>query len=64
VAVASSRPIHDPATSIIEWMARHEQPYGIVAKHAEDEIAAVCMAIGASFVGARAMVATSGGAFH
>jgi len=52
-----------PATSIIEWMARHEQPYGIVAKHAEDEIAAVCMAIGANFAGARAMVATSGGGF-
>jgi 2-oxoglutarate/2-oxoacid ferredoxin oxidoreductase subunit alpha len=52
-----------PATSIIEWMARHEQPFGIVAKHAEDEIAAVCMAIGANFAGARAMVATSGGGF-
>jgi 2-oxoglutarate ferredoxin oxidoreductase subunit alpha len=52
-----------PATSIIEWMARHEQPFGVVAKHAEDEIAAVCMAIGANFVGARAMVATSGGGF-
>ena len=52
-----------PATSIIEWMARHEQPFGVVAKHAEDEIAAVCMAIGANFAGARAMVATSGGGF-
>ncbi|MBN1137298.1 MAG: 2-oxoacid:acceptor oxidoreductase subunit alpha [Anaerolineae bacterium] len=52
-----------PATSIIEWMARHEQPFGVVAKHAEDEIAAVCMAIGANLAGARAMVATSGGGF-
>jgi 2-oxoglutarate ferredoxin oxidoreductase subunit alpha len=52
-----------PATSIIEWMARHEQAYGVVTKHAEDEIAAVCMAIGANFVGARAMTATSGGGF-
>jgi 2-oxoglutarate ferredoxin oxidoreductase subunit alpha len=52
-----------PATSIIEWMARHEQPFGVVAKHAEDEIAAVCMAIGANFAGARAMAATSGGGF-
>ena len=52
-----------PATSIIEWMARHEEPFGVVAKHAEDEIAAVCMAIGANFAGARAMVATSGGGF-
>jgi 2-oxoglutarate ferredoxin oxidoreductase subunit alpha len=52
-----------PATSVIEWMAKHEHRYGVVTKHAEDEIAAVCMAIGASFVGARAMTATSGGGF-
>ena len=52
-----------PSTTIIEWMARHADRFGIVAKHAEDEIAAVCMAIGANFAGARAMVATSGGGF-
>jgi 2-oxoglutarate ferredoxin oxidoreductase subunit alpha len=44
-------------------MARHQERYGVVTKHAEDEIAAVCMAIGANFAGARAMVATSGGGF-
>ncbi len=52
-----------PATSIIEWMARREHDFGVVIKHAEDEIAAINMAIGASFVGARAMTATSGGGF-
>jgi 2-oxoglutarate ferredoxin oxidoreductase subunit alpha len=52
-----------PATAIIEWMAKHEHQFGVVAKHAEDEIAAVCMAVGANFVGARAMTATSGGGF-
>jgi 2-oxoglutarate ferredoxin oxidoreductase subunit alpha len=52
-----------PATSIIEWMAKHEHQFGVVTKHAEDEIAAVNMAIGANFVGARAMTATSGGGF-
>lgn len=52
-----------PATSIIEWMAKHEEEYGVVTKHAEDEIAAICMAIGANFAGARAMTATSGGGF-
>ncbi|MGD8489158.1 MAG: 2-oxoacid:acceptor oxidoreductase subunit alpha [Anaerolineae bacterium] len=52
-----------PATSIIEWMAKHEHEFDVVTKHAEDEIAAVCMAIGANFVGARAMTATSGGGF-
>jgi 2-oxoglutarate ferredoxin oxidoreductase subunit alpha len=52
-----------PATSIIEWMAKHEQQYDIVTKHAEDELAAVLMAIGANLTGARAMTATSGGGF-
>jgi 2-oxoglutarate ferredoxin oxidoreductase subunit alpha len=52
-----------PATSIIEWLAKHEHEYGVVTKHAEDEIAAVCMAIGANHLGARAMTATSGGGF-
>ena len=52
-----------PATSIIEWLAKHEEEYGVVTKHAEDEIAAINMAIGANFVGARAMTATSGGGF-
>ena len=52
-----------PATSIIEWMAALPPELGVVTKHAEDEIAAVCMAIGASYAGARAMTATSGGGF-
>ncbi|MBO8140872.1 MAG: 2-oxoacid:acceptor oxidoreductase subunit alpha [Firmicutes bacterium] len=50
-----------PATPILEWMAAHERDVGVVTKHAEDEIAAICMAVGAGFVGARAMVPTSGG---
>ncbi len=50
-----------PATSIIEWLAAAPAEYGVVTKHTEDEIAAVCMALGASFAGARAMTATSGG---
>ena len=52
-----------PATTIIEWMSRAPRDLGIVTKHTEDEIAAICMAIGASYVGARAMCATSGGGF-
>jgi len=52
-----------PATSILEWLATHASRYGLVAKHSEDEIAALCMAIGASHVGVRAMTATSGGGF-
>ncbi len=52
-----------PATTIFEWMTHRAAELGIVTKHAEDEIAAVCMAIGAGYAGARAMTATSGGGF-
>jgi len=52
-----------PATSIFEWMSTHAAQYGIVTKHAEDEIAAICMAIGANHAGVRGMTATSGGGF-
>jgi 2-oxoglutarate ferredoxin oxidoreductase subunit alpha len=52
-----------PATSIIEWMSAHAERYGLVTKHTEDEIAAICMAIGANHAGVRAMTATSGGGF-
>ncbi len=52
-----------PATTIIEWLSALPREFGVVTKHAEDEIAAVCMAIGASYAGARAMTATSGGGF-
>ncbi|MFS8640730.1 MAG: 2-oxoacid:acceptor oxidoreductase subunit alpha [Symbiobacteriaceae bacterium] len=52
-----------PGTSLFEWMTAHAQELGIVSKHAEDEIAAICMAIGAGHAGARAMTTTSGGGF-
>src|SRR3989304_2338518 len=52
-----------PATSVIEWLAAVPPEYGMGTKHAEDAVAAACMAIGASFAGARAMTATSGGGF-
>ena len=52
-----------PSTGIITYLARNEDRLGVFAEQAEDEIAAVNMAIGASFAGARAMTATSGGGF-
>jgi 2-oxoglutarate ferredoxin oxidoreductase subunit alpha len=52
-----------PASSILEWWAGHASKYNLVAKHAEDEIAAICMAIGVNHAGVRAMTATSGGGF-
>ncbi len=50
-----------PSTSIMSAMARFSAKFNIVVEQAEDEIAAVNMVIGASFAGARAMTATSGG---
>ena len=52
-----------PASSILHTMAANERAFNIVVKHTEDEIAAINMAVGASFAGARSMVATSGGGF-
>ncbi len=52
-----------PASSILHWLAAHAQQLGIVVKQAEDEIAVVNMAVGASFAGVRSMCATSGGGF-
>lgn len=49
-----------PATRILEFMAKALPDMGGVAVQAEDEIAAVNMAIGAAFTGARAMTSTSG----
>jgi 2-oxoglutarate ferredoxin oxidoreductase subunit alpha len=52
-----------PGSPVLHWFAAHAEKYGVVTKHAEDEIAAVNMAIGAAHVGARALVPTSGGGF-
>jgi len=52
-----------PASGIMHWMAAHAHELGIVVKQAEDELAAIHMAIGASFGGVRSMTATSGGGF-
>ncbi|MEI8200016.1 MAG: 2-oxoacid:acceptor oxidoreductase subunit alpha [Eubacteriales bacterium] len=52
-----------PSTSVMEFLAEKSEEAGIVVEQAEDEIAAVNMAIGASFAGARAMTGTSGGGF-
>jgi 2-oxoglutarate/2-oxoacid ferredoxin oxidoreductase subunit alpha len=52
-----------PATTIMEFVSSQADKYNIVLEQAEDEIAAINMVIGASFAGARAMTATSGGGF-
>lgn len=52
-----------PASSILHFMAAQEKNMGIIVRQTEDEIAASCMAIGASHMGVRSMAATSGGGF-
>jgi 2-oxoglutarate/2-oxoacid ferredoxin oxidoreductase subunit alpha len=52
-----------PISNILHVLAAHQEKFGYIYKQPEDEIAAVNMAIGASFAGARSMTATSGGGF-
>ena len=52
-----------PATSIALNLATQASKMGLVVEQAEDEIAAINMAIGASFAGASSIVPTSGGGF-
>jgi 2-oxoglutarate/2-oxoacid ferredoxin oxidoreductase subunit alpha len=52
-----------PSTGIMLFIADKAKEYGIIVEQAEDEIAAINMAIGASFAGVRAMTGTSGGGF-
>jgi 2-oxoglutarate ferredoxin oxidoreductase subunit alpha len=52
-----------PSTSIALTLAAHAQAMGVMVEQAEDEIAAINMALGASFAGAPSMVSTSGGGF-
>lgn len=50
-----------PATSIMTYLSKKQSEIGIVVDQAEDEIAAINFAIGASYAGARAMTGSSGG---
>ena len=52
-----------PSTNIMNIVAEHAAQEHIIVEQAEDEIAAINMAIGASFAGSRAMTSTSGGGF-
>ena len=58
----SSYPM-SPSTSVLVFLAKQAKDFDIIAEQAEDEIAAMNMAIGAWYAGARAMVTTSGGGF-
>lgn len=52
-----------PSTGIMIYLAGKAEKHNLVVEQAEDEIAAINMAIGASFGGVRAMTGTSGGGF-
>ncbi len=52
-----------PSTGISMGLNSYSRDMNLVVEQAEDEIAAINMAIGASYAGGRAMVATSGGGF-
>jgi 2-oxoglutarate ferredoxin oxidoreductase subunit alpha len=59
---ASAYPM-TPSTGVITYLAGKAEDYDLVIEQAEDEIAAINMAIGASYAGVRALTATSGGGF-
>ncbi|NIP37055.1 MAG: hypothetical protein GWN18_20835, partial [Thermoplasmata archaeon] len=44
-------------------LAQHAKEFDILAEQAEDEIAAINMALGAWYAGGRGLVTTSGGGF-
>ncbi|MBI5583241.1 MAG: 2-oxoacid:acceptor oxidoreductase subunit alpha [Deltaproteobacteria bacterium] len=52
-----------PSTTIGLTLASQASSLGLIVEQAEDEIAVINMALGASFAGAPSMVATSGGGF-
>ncbi len=52
-----------PATGIMNYLAGKENELEIAVEQAEDELAAINMALGASYSGLRAMTGTSGGGF-
>lgn len=52
-----------PTSAVLEILAFFQETTGMVVKSAEDEIAVIGIALGASFAGVRAAVGTSGGGF-
>jgi len=52
-----------PSTPLQTFIAGHSTEFDMIFEQAEDEIAAINMGLGASYAGARAIVATSGSGF-
>ena len=49
-----------PSSDLMEYLSRELPRFGGICMQTEDEISAVCMAIGASYGGAKSMTSTSG----
>jgi len=52
-----------PSTSILKYFSYKSEAAGIAVDQVEDEVAALNMALGASYAGVRAMTGSSGGGF-
>jgi len=52
-----------PWSSVLNAVGQRAARWGVVVEQAEDEIAAINMALGASFAGVRALTGSSGGGF-
>jgi len=52
-----------PSTAVLSSLAEKSRIFDIIVEQAEDEIAAINMALGAWYAGGRALVTTSGGGF-
>jgi 2-oxoglutarate ferredoxin oxidoreductase subunit alpha len=52
-----------PWSSVLNAVGSRAERWGVVVEQAEDEIAAINMALGASYAGVRAMTGSSGGGF-
>jgi 2-oxoglutarate ferredoxin oxidoreductase subunit alpha len=52
-----------PWSSVLNAVGQRAARYGVVVEQAEDEIAAINIALGASYAGVRSMTGTSGGGF-
>jgi 2-oxoglutarate ferredoxin oxidoreductase subunit alpha len=52
-----------PASAVLHYYAGHDEETDSVVVQTESEIAAMCMTVGASYAGVRAMTSTSGGGF-
>ena len=52
-----------PSSSLLHFLAEHQEKFGITVVHPESEIAVILMALGFAYPGKRSAVGTSGGGF-